>query len=319
MSGAGGRAGGDLLSGLPLVDGHHHFWQIGRFPYRWLAADAPPARFGDKTSISGDYLPAQYLAAFDGLPLRASVHVQANCGAADPAAETRWLQRLSEDFGWPTAIVAEADLSDSGAPALIARHLTCPALRGIRTPVAWDDAGRWRVGARPGLLSDPVFRRSLDTFEENALCLDLVVVPEQLAEVRALARDRPGLSIVLDHFAHLEPARPGNAEDWRAGIAGLASCPNVAVKLSGLWTADRDWTPAVLRPFVDHALAMLGPARLLYGSNMPVEGVNCPVERQMAALTDLLESLPRPDLGAIFAGTAARVFRLPVPSAHTLG
>ena len=51
----------DLFQGIEFIDGHHHFWQLDRFPYRWLAPSAPPARFGDKARIRKDYLPTDYL------------------------------------------------------------------------------------------------------------------------------------------------------------------------------------------------------------------------------------------------------------------
>lgn len=298
------------LDGIDLVDGHHHFWELGRFPYRWLAPDAPPARFGEKAQIRRDFLPADYLAAFGDLPLSASVHVQANCGAADPVDETRWLQDLSDTTGWPTAIVAEVDLTEPDAPAQIARHLQSPALRGIRTPVAWDEAGRWRVATKPGVLADERFRAALPFLEENGLCLECVTVPEQLPEVLNLAGAHPGLTIVLNHFATLEPDRPGNLQAWQDGIAALSGTPKVFVKLSGLWTVDRTWRAAVLRAHVAHLLSCLGPERVLYGSNLPVEGVNCPLARQFEQLHEVLADRHDDALNAIFSATARRVYRL---------
>ncbi|MBV6634306.1 MAG: amidohydrolase family protein [Mameliella sp.] len=298
------------LDGIALVDGHHHFWELVRFPYRWLAPDAPPARFGDKASIRRDFLPADYLAAFKGLPLSASVHVQANCGAADPVDETRWLQELCDTTGWPTAIVAEVDLCTPGAGDKIAAHLQSPALRGIRAPVAWDEAGRWRVAGKPGVLADDGFRSALTQLEENDLCLECVVVPTQLREVLDLAQAHPGLTIVLNHFATLEPDQPDNLDDWRRGVEALAAAPNVVVKLSGLWTVDRTWQASVLWPHVVHLLNCLGPDRILYGSNLPVEGVNCPLARQFEQLHDVLSDQPDDALNAIFSGTARRVYRL---------
>ncbi|TNF19725.1 MAG: hypothetical protein EP318_13350 [Rhodobacteraceae bacterium] len=298
------------LDGIALVDGHHHFWDLARFPYRWLAPEAPPARFGDKSAIRRNYLPADHLAAFGALPLTASVHVQANCGAADPVEETRWLQHLADTTGWPHAIVAEVDLCAADARAQIAGHLAYPALRGIRTPVAWDVAGRWRVADRPGVLAEERFRALLPLLEENRLCLECVVVPAQLPEVRDLALAHPGLSIVLNHFATLEPDTPGNADAWRAGLGALGAVPNVCVKLSGLWTVDRGWRAAVLKPHVAHLLACLGPERVLYGSNLPVESVNCPLSRQFEQLREVLGDQPAPVLRAIFSDTARRVYRL---------
>lgn len=298
------------LDGIALVDAHHHFWELSRFPYRWLAPDAPPARFGDKAGIRRDFLPADYRAGFGDLPLSASVHVQANCGAADPVDETRWVQDLSDSTGWPTAIVAEVDLTTPEAEAQIAAHLQSPALRGIRTPVAWDDAGRWRVANRPGVLADDRFRGVLPLLEEAGLCLECVVVPAQLGDVLDLARAFPGLTIVLNHFATLEPDQPGNLADWRAGISALAEAKNVFVKLSGLWTVDRNWQAAALAPHVTHLLASLGPERVLYGSNLPVEAVNCPLGRQFEQLQILLADQPKASLRAIFSDTARRVYRL---------
>jgi len=300
----------DLLDDIPLIDGHHHFWDLDRFPYRWLSPEAPPARFGDKTQIAKDYGPQEHLAEFAGLPLAGSVHVQANCGAADPVEETRWVQSLADESGHPIVIVAEADLSAAGAQGLIERHLAFPALRGIRTPVAWDRAGRWRVADRPGILSERHFFQMADLLARRDLCLDLVVVPEQLDEVAAFASAHPDLRIVLDHFAHLEPDQPGNAAAWRAGIDALAATPNVFLKVSGLWTAERTWRPPVLRPFIDHALSRIGWHRMLYGSNLPVERVNCPLERQCSALASLFADLPEVGLHAVFFGTADAVYRM---------
>ncbi|KUF08685.1 amidohydrolase family protein [Pseudoponticoccus marisrubri] len=298
------------LDGIALVDGHHHFWELGRFPYRWLAPDAPPARFGDKAPIRRDYLPEQYLGAFAGLPLAASVHVQANCGAADPVDETRWLQQLSDRTGWPTAIVAEVDLSAPGAEAQIEAHLQSPALRGIRTPVAWDAAGRWRVASKPGVLADERFRSVLPLLEAHGLCLECVVVPGQLTEVVDLARAHPRLSIVVNHFGTLEPEHPGNLAEWQDGIRALAETENVVMKLSGLWTVDRRWRAEALRPHVAHLLSNFGPKRVLYGSNLPVESVSCPLERQFDQLHEMLADQPKTTLQEIFSDTARRIYRL---------
>ncbi|MHA3980127.1 amidohydrolase family protein [Halovulum sp. GXIMD14794] len=300
----------DLLGDIPLIDGHHHFWELDRFPYRWLSPEAPPARFGDKALIRRDYGPREHQAEFAGLPLSGSVHVQANCGAADPVEETRWVQSLADESGHPIVIVAEADLSAPGAQGLIERHLAFPALRGIRTPVAWDTAGRWRVAHSPGVMSDSRFLETSEVLACHDLCLELVVVPEQLHEVAALARTHPDLKIVLDHFAHLEPKLPGNASTWRAGIDALAPLPNVFLKVSGLWTVDRAWAPDILHPFLQHALSRIGPSRMLYGSNLPVERVNCPLERQCATLCKLFADVPEAGLRAIFSSTADAIYRV---------
>jgi predicted TIM-barrel fold metal-dependent hydrolase len=299
-----------LLDGVALVDSHHHFWELSRFPYRWLAPDAPPARFGDKGTIRRDYLPDAYLRDMGSLSLSASVHVQANCGADDPVEETRWLHGLYEHIGWPTAAVAEVDLSEPGAIGMIDRHRAFPILRGIRTPVAWDAEGRWRVGPRAGLLSDVGFRDAARHLTDHDLSLDMVVVPEQMPEVADFSGAFPDLRVVINHFGTLEPSRPGSLEKWEGGLRIMADRPNVFLKLSGLWTVDKDWSPDVLAPHVGFALDTLGAERMMYGSNLPVEGVNCPLGRQFRQLSFILAERPRADIMRLFSQTAREVYRL---------
>ena len=293
-----------------IIDSHHHFWQLDRFPYKWLSPNAGPARFGDKAKIRRDYLPPDYVSEMSCVNLVGSVHVQANSGATDPVEETLWLDALGKETGWPSAIVAEVDLSEPSAEDLIARHLASSRLRGVRTPVAWDDEGRWRVASKPRVLENSDFRRAAKMLIDADLVLDMVVVPQQLPEVADLSKSLPDLRIAINHFATLEPAQPENAENWYAGIDAVADRPNIFLKLSGLWTADPQWAPDVLGPFVSYAVKRLSPARLMYGSNLPVERVNCSLPQQINSLAALLKNQPQEDLDAIFHNTARSVYRL---------
>lgn len=295
---------------LPIVDAHHHLWDLSRFPYRWLSPEAPPRRFGDHGAIKRDYLPAGYRADFEGLNLVGSVHVQANCGAEDPVAETAWLQNLADNAACPTAIVAEVDLTRTDAAKQIERHRQYARLRGVRALVAWDRDGRWRFATRPGILGEPAFRAGAAALANAGLSLDLVVVPEQLPEVVQLAKAIPDLPIAINHLAQIEPSVPGSAERWHTGMASLADCRSVHMKLSGLWTIDLNWSPEQLRPFVDRAVDLFGPQRLMYGSNLPVEKVNTGAARQIEVLTEILGERSSEVVDGVFFATATRFYRL---------
>ena len=75
----------------------------------------------------------------------------------------------------------------------------------------------------------------------------------------------------------------------------LAQCGNVVAKISGLVTeaAWSEWTPADVRPYLDHALAAFGPDRLLFGSDWPV----CTLAASYAQIVELAEELARRSLG----------------------
>ena len=92
----------------------------------------------------------------------------------------------------------------------------------------------------------------------------------QLPACTALARACPETTFVLDH-AGKPYIRGGVLDPWRQNLAALARLPNVVCKLSGLVTEAEPatWTPAALRPYVEHLLSCFGPGRLLFGSDWP--------------------------------------------------
>ena len=118
------------------------------------------------------------------------------------------------------------------------------------------------------------------------------------------------MSIVINHMAQLEPDVPGCEEAWRAGLAKIADCPSVFLKVSGLWTIDLTWRPDRLKPYVHHVFDTLGADRLMYGSNLPVEKVNTSAERQLRVLTEILRDTTEKDRQDFFFNTAERVYRL---------
>ena len=67
-------------------------------------------------------------------------------------------------------------------------------------------------------------------------------------------------------------SRPVTPHPWRSRIGAFAALEHVACKVSGLVTeADwSSWTAADLQPFVDLAIDVFGPERLLFGSDWPV-------------------------------------------------
>ena len=97
-----------------IVDAHHHLWDLRANYYPWLSDRIGPRMYGDYSAIRRDYLVDDFRGDIGALPVRKSVHVQAEHDAADPVRETRWLQAVADapgSGGYPHAIVAYADLS----------------------------------------------------------------------------------------------------------------------------------------------------------------------------------------------------------------
>ena len=136
------------------------------------------------------------------------------------------------------------------------------------------------------------------------------ILPRHLEHVPVLAERLPALRIVLDHLCK-PPITSGEFEPWASQLAEAAEAPNVFAKLSGLDAGHGDrWSAADLSRYVEHALAVFGPDRLMYGSDWPVSllrGGYGKVWREINAATSQLGPQER---ARIFGGTAIEVYRL---------
>lgn len=294
----------------PTIDAHHHLWQLGRFPYAWLAPDSPPRPFGDHSRLKSDYLIADYLRDMSGASVVASVFVEANAGAPG-AKEVEWVDAAAHDFPWPAAAIGSADLRRPDIAKILDEFMRSPRMRGIRMSLCWDERPQWRFIDRPDVMLDPGFRHGLAELTRRNMIFDTLVVPGQLSQLADLARANPDQQIVIDHLGTPWFETPADEATWTAGMRECARCANVVVKLSGLWPLDRQWRPERIAGPVRLVVDLFGPERCLWASNYPVEKLMCPVLDQISNLETVLDGLPEKDKDMIFRGTAERVYRIP--------
>ena len=116
----------------------------------------------------------------------------------------------------------------------------------------------------------------LERLAAKDLELDVLVGPEGLPGVAALAGRCPELRIVIDHVAMVPiDGGPPNAT-WAEGMRQAAGHSNVACKVSGLVEVTQAKPPpadvAYYTPTLDLLWKTFGADRLIYGSNWPVSG-----------------------------------------------
>ena len=125
-----------------------------------------------------------------------------------------------------------------------------------------------------------------------------------------------GLALVATLPAGRLPAVVG-------GIAGLAQCRNVRVKLGGVGSlrSGHDWhqRPAkpsslelaqILRPYFEHCIESFGVDRCMFESNFPVEKASNSYANLWNAFKRITERYTPSERSALFHDTAARVYRI---------
>lgn len=296
----------------PIVDAHHHLWDLRANRYPWLAHGADHDRgWGDWSALCRDYLVGDFLADCASQNLQGSVHVQANIDPADPVAETAWLAQVAAQpasRGLPSAIVGYVNLASPDAERRLDAHGAFARMRGIRQVLNRHPDPKLNRADRD-YLNDDTWRANLGLLARRGWSFDAQVYWQQMPALADVARRWPDLAIVLDHAGMpAERSRDGLA-GWEAGMRLLATCPNVVVKLCGYGMTDLHWTADSIRPFVLKPIEWFGPARAMFGSNFPVDRLMAGYDRLWDTYRSLVADFPATERAMLLAGTARRVYR----------
>ena len=244
-----------------IVDAHQHFWQVGRFDYPWMTSDLG--------ILDRDYLPSESRTADQIVVVQASNSV----------AESRWLLELADENSFIAGVVGWVDLTSADNQlAELTRHAK---FKGVRHLVESEPADDWLV--------QPAVIAGLQRLSEFGLSYDLLVHTRHLRYVKTVAEKCPDLRLVIDHLAKPPIAKHG-FEEWAREFTPLASYPNMYCKLSGLVTEAEwsSWTTDDLRPYVEYAMELFGPRRLMFGSDHPVCLLAATYERVLQSFQEIV-------------------------------
>jgi predicted TIM-barrel fold metal-dependent hydrolase len=316
---------------LPICDPHHHLWDFRpepvdyqRYLLQELAEDIHSGhnvrstvfievRTRYRTAGPEEMRPVGEVEFVEGL---ATEHARGTHGRARVAA----------------AIIGYADLKrgEQVAPVLEAMHAASPTrFRGIRHSVGWDPSPELVNRDIQGVLSSDQYRAGARVLASMGLCLENSLYHPQLAELAEFARAVPDLTIILNHIGGLVRIGPyANRDDevlpaWRRGIAAVAACPNVIIKLGGVgqlrfgfgWHArpqpiGSEELAAALSPLMQYCIEQFGPDRCMFESNFPVDKVSYSYNVVYNAFKRLSQGFSAAERAALFHDTAARVYRI---------
>jgi L-fuconolactonase len=187
----------------------------------------------------------------------------------------------------------------------IERYAGNPKFVGARHLVHDEADEKW-------ILRDDVIR-GLKLLARHDLTFDLLLRPPHLKHIPDLARRVPGLKMVVDHLA--KPfIRTGRIEPWRTDLAAVAKIQGVHCKISGMVTeADwHTWQAADFEPYVDAALELFGPERLMFGSDWSVCRLAGEYSEVLAAAHVNIICVSAEERAAIFGRNAIRFYGLTV-------
>lgn len=305
---------------LPICDPHHHLWD--RTNNRYLPGELFQDIGGGHNIVSTIFVESQSVKRKE---------------ERDPLGETKFVhditdQKLGERYGKTkvaAGIVGFADLTlGSAVASILEGHIaTSDRFRGIRYITAYDD--NQRSMGTPALLLDPEFRKGFTCLRDYGLSFDAWLFYRQLMELVDLAKSFPDIPIILEHIGG--PINVGSHSenheevyrDWKKGIAELAVCSNVYVKIGGLgmrlygfgWD-ERSIPPdsvelaESMAPYYLWCIEKFGVDRCMFESNFPVDKTSYSYTVLWNAFKRITKGFSHREKTALFNGTASRVYRV---------
>jgi L-fuconolactonase len=316
---------------IPICDAHHHLWEFRPEPahyQRYLLPDLAEDLHSGHNVRSTVFIEVKARYRTDGPE------------AMRPVGEVEFVEGLATESASgkygpariAAAIIGHADLKlgERVAPVLEAMQAASPGrFRGIRHSTGWDPSPALVNRDVKGVLSSDAYRAGARVLAGMGLCLENSLYHPQLPELAAFARAVPDLTIVLNHIGGLVRIGPyANRDDevlpaWRRGMAAVAACPNVILKLGGVGQVrfGFDWparaTPIgseelaeALAPLMHSCIEQFGPNRCMFESNFPVDKVSYSYNVVYNAFKRLSAGYSADERATMFHDTAARVYRI---------
>jgi len=294
-----------------IIDAHHHLWDLESGWYSWLTTDRPKEMvFGDPAPLAQNYLLPEYLADMAEVRLVKSVHITAAHTTGDPTAETRWLQQMADQHGFPHGIVVSAALELAGLEQHLEEQAAFPNVHGVRQIVSWHENPTFNFTARPDVMTDPAWRNGFGLLAKYELSFDLMLFPTQLPDALALAHAFPDTQIILNHTGSPVDRDEAGLGRWQSGMQALAAAENVAVKISDLCAYDHDWTVDSFRPFVRNTIEWFGVERCMFASDFPVAALHGSAREIYDAFKEIVGDYGVDEQRALFHDNAVKFYRL---------
>lgn len=312
---------------LPIVDPHHHLWDApGLQPY--LVEQLHEDTGAGHNVLATVFIDCVWDYRTDGpQELRPVGETERAVQAARTAKQAGGAQ-----IG---GIVSHANMAlGKRVGEVLDAHLEAGAglFRGIRHATAYSEdpaVSRTHFSPAPQMMLSEDFQDGVRELARRDLTFDAWVYHEQLGEVAALARAVPECTIVLDHLGG--PLGIGRYaehphevdEHWRAGLAEVATCPNVTVKLGGIGMSrfggafelnktapsSDDLVARWGEPF-DYIIDAFGVDRCMFESNFPVDRESTNYVILWNAFKKIAAAASDAEKAALFEQTARRVYKV---------
>lgn len=276
---------------MKKIDTHQHYWLYETNDYSWIS--------DDMLELKQDRLPEHIAPCLALHNIDGCIAVQAR----QCEQENQFLLSLAEKNTQILGVIGWVDLTSSQGERALENWNQYPLMKGYRHLIQ-DEVDP------DAFFLNPNFNRNVDLILNQKKIYEILIHEKNLSSAIQFCKKHDHASLVLDHLGKPNIAK-STPKEWRKKIAPLATQEHVVCKLSGLITeAGENWHAKQIEPFIDIALEIFGPKRLMFGSDWPV----CLLAGKYLQVHQLIEQtiklLSHNEQADFWAGNAQRTYKL---------
>jgi len=272
------------------IDSHQHFWNYHPDRQEWISTEMG--------RLKRDFLPEDLYPVMQAFQIYGCIAVQAE----EHLRETEFLLELSDSHPWILGVVGWVEVAQDNLDEQLDSWSQVSKLLGFREILQSKESEYF-------LRKE--FVNGIQKLGSRGYTYDILTYPQQLPAALSLVDKCPNQRFVIDHLS--KPGiKTGDWKAWKKRLQPFGERELVYAKVSGLITeADwKNWSTQELYPFLEIALEIFGPKRLLFGSDWPV----CLLAGEYMQVFEVIESftnqLSAEEKEAILGGTAQEFYSI---------
>lgn len=272
------------------IDAHQHFWKYDPERFEWITDDMAKLR---RDFLPEDLYPILQTSLIDGcIAVQAEEHLR----------ETEFLLELSDSHPWILGVVGWVELAQDNLDELLDAWSSNSKLLGFREILQSKD---------PEYMLRKDFIRGIRKIGQRGHTYDLLTFPHQLSAALQLVDSCPNQGFVIDHLSKPD-IKTGDWKVWKKSLQPFGERELVCAKVSGLVTeADwKKWNPSDLFPYLEIALEIFGPKRLLFGSDWPVCLAAGDYQEVIGVIESFADQLSGDEKDALFGENAQKFYKI---------
>ncbi|MDN3202515.1 amidohydrolase family protein [Algoriphagus sediminis] len=272
------------------IDAHQHFWEYDPIEYDWITSEM--------SVIAKSFLPKDLDSILEDHGIDGSVAVQAR----ECLAETDFLLELAKENPKILGVVGWIKLFDQNLESNLVKYSQTTDLKGFREVLQAKDSSFFLCEG---------FKKGLKIILNKGYRYDILIFEHQLDSIQELVKSSPEKPMVIDHLAKPK-IKSGEWKEWKKKMARLADREYLFCKISGMVTEANwpKWSQEQLSPYMDIALELFGPDRLMFGSDWPVCTLAGTYEKVYGIVEEFSNQLSKDEKEAIFGGTAKSFYKI---------